>query len=430
LPSPLIFFIHFAFMSQSRSAHLRRPMQLRFASSAPSVQPRIASPTPSMHTRSASPTPSAQSRSLPPWHHDSVCYVAHSQRSISSFAPDARPVSHMSIAQTSRQSSPHMTSPHHEAHGCNLVHSPLPPCSSLRSPRSASPKPRSASPRPRSASPGPRSASPMCDARGVLTLPLFEGDVICVHGAAEGIMRLGATGGYLGHVLLILSPPVGVGRHSASAIQYQYVWPQDAKMLWVVRAGESCRDAHGFHETELLLYVNEKGHILIIGEVSQRDGESHNPKGLFQYEEPAKAQLFRCPQELRSRCRLDVMYQVLTDIRNREASWSWGTAVRAFLFSADVSECHKSDDMLNEIKRCWQADPICTSVVIAFWQQYMCRLADLEGHDHAMEWILKWMPVKADRALPGELLGTMERCGWEIIDSIDENEVGAQRRWV
>jgi hypothetical protein len=260
--------------------------------------------------------------------------------------------------------------------------------------------------------------SPVCDDPGELNLPLSTGDVICVKGSVEGIMRLGATGGYMGHVLLVLAPPVGVQRNSVEAAPYKYVWPRNARMLWVVRTGESCRDAEGFHETDLLLHVDRTGHVLIIGEVTNRGEESED---LIQYEIPAKAQLFCCPSDLRSHCRLSSMNEVLDQIRNREASWSWGTAVRAFLFSADVSEGWDPDANLKDIKKCWQSAPICTSVVIIFWQQYMCKLAHLDGDSHAMDWILEWMPVKADRTLPGELLSTMERCGWEVIDCIGES---------
>lgn len=265
-----------------------------------------------------------------------------------------------------------------------------------------------------------RSASfsppPVCDALGDLTLPLSAGDVICAKGGADGITRLGATGGFMGHVLLVVSPPVGIQRNSVDAIEYQNMWPRDTRTLWIVRAGESCRSAEGFQETDLIMCVNKKGQLLIIGEVAR------NQNGLIQYDKPTKAQLFCCPPDLRAYCRSDMMNEVLAQLRDREASWSWGTAVRAFLFSADVAEDKDSDDMLEEIKYCWRSDPICTSIIIIFWQQYMCKLADYHEDVHAMDWILQWMPVKADRALPGELLSTMHKCGWTVIDSIDEGK--------
>jgi hypothetical protein len=232
-----------------------------------------------------------------------------------------------------------------------------------------------------------------------------------VKGNADGITRLGATGGFMGHVLLVMSPPVGIQKNSVEAETYRLMWPQNARMLFRVRTGESSRGSEGFHETEVLMYVNRRGQILICGEVGG--------KNLIQYETPVRAQIFCCPAELRAYCRLDIMYEVLAQMRDIEASWSWGTAVRAFLFSADVSEDKDSDDMLEEIQRAWKSDPICTSVIIIFWQQYICRLADIEEDCHPMDWILQWMPLRADRALPGDLLSTMQKCGWDVIDYVD-----------
>jgi hypothetical protein len=110
------------------------------------------------------------------------------------------------------------------------------------------------------------------------------------------------------------------------------------------------------------------------------------------------------------------MTRIVMQMRNREASWSWGTAVRAFLLSADVSDGVD----LETIKKCWKSDPICTSVVISFWQRYMCKLADSIPDADAMDWILEWMPIMADRALPGELMSKMEKCGWIVMDSLQE----------
>jgi hypothetical protein len=216
----------------------------------------------------------------------------------------------------------------------------------------------------------------------------------------------------MGHVLLVLSPPLVVQRNSAEARIYQNIWPRNAKMVWIVETGEACRTAEGFKEAQLLIYVDARGQIMIFGEVSQEDLSLH------EYESPTQAQLFCCPPELREQCRLEDMTRIVMQMRNREASWSWGTAVRAFLLSADVSD----DADLESIKRCWKSDPICTSVVITFWQRYMCKLADSLPDGDAMDWILEWMPLMADRALPGELMSTMERCGWIVMDSIQESK--------
>jgi hypothetical protein len=252
------------------------------------------------------------------------------------------------------------------------------------------------------------------DTPAALDLPLSVGDVICVKGTPDGITRLGATGGFMGHVLLVIATPKGIHRNSAESGQFANIWPKNARMLWIVTTGESCRAAEGFNETDHLMYVNRMGHVLLIGEIAKDKSVT-----LLKYDMPMRVQLFCCPEELKTHSRPDIMDGVLAKLKKREASWSWGTAIRAFLFSADVSEHRDADEMLEEIKRCWKSDPICTSVIIIFWQQYMCELADYHADGHAMDWILQWMPVKADRALPGELLSTMQKCGWEVIESID-----------
>lgn len=246
-------------------------------------------------------------------------------------------------------------------------------------------------------------------------LPLAPGDVVCVKGTAEGIMRLGATGGFMGHVLLVVAQPRGVRQHSVEAVPYRNIWPTEAKMLWIVRTRESCRDADGYTEANYIMYVDGRGHVQLLGAQ-----ETHQ---LTKYDSATEVQLFCCPPELRMHLRWDLMNEVLQSMRESEANWSWNTAVRAFLFSADVSEVQEedsADDVLSSIRKCWKSSPICTSVVIIFWQKYLCRLADQHPDTHALDWIVSWMPVKADRALPGELLSAMERCGWLVVDTLHE----------
>jgi len=250
-------------------------------------------------------------------------------------------------------------------------------------------------------------------------LPLAPGDVVCERGNAEGIMRLGATGGFMGHVLLVVAPPRGVRRHSAEAFTYENMWPTEARMLWIVRTRESCRNADGYTETNYIMYIDGRGHVRLLG--------AHEPHQLTKYDSATEVQLFCCPPELRMHLRWDLMSEVLQSMRESDANWSWNTAVRAFLFSADVSEMQddSADDVLSSIRKCWKSSPICTSVVIVFWQKYLCRLADQHPNTHAADWIVSWMPVKADRALPGELLSAMERCGWIVVDTLHEGRARA-----
>lgn len=106
-------------------------------------------------------------------------------------------------------------------------------------------------------------------------------------------------------------------------------------------------------------------------------------------------------------------------IQGARANWSWTTAARAVLRADDhLNECNDKGQLLQEIQDCWAMDPICTSVVIHFWQRCLCKLATIMGNPRhgtkskPVDLILHWLPLKADRSLPGILLDTMRRCGW------------------
>jgi hypothetical protein len=45
---------------------------------------------------------------------------------------------------------------------------------------------------------------------------------------------------------------------------------------------------------------------------------------------------------------------------------------------------------------------------------------DLDWPDEALALILRWMPLKADRGLPGELLQTLCQCGWTKIQKLSD----------
>lgn len=265
-----------------------------------------------------------------------------------------------------------------------------------------------------------------------LDMILAPGDVLCVQGQPGGIMRLGATGGYMGHVLLVTAPPRGVWKNTPEAFQFQGVWPDqhDCRVLWLVRTMESTRNTEGFHESEHLVYVEGgTGRMLVVAE------ELNNQ--FLKFEHAEQLEVWQCPASLRKGFRLDIMHNVLCEMKQYEASWSWSTAVRAYLFSANMSPPAKADKegMLQDLEQAWGAEPICSSLIVVFWQRYLCALADMyNAHPapnttevDALDWILQWMPLKSDRALPGELLSTMKQCGWALISHIPQ--AGRVRNW-
>merc|ERR1719359_2541011 len=100
------------------------------------------------------------------------------------------------------------------------------------------------------------------------------------------------------------------------------------------------------------------------------------------------------------------MRQALNDLKECDANWSWTTAVRAFLLEGAVSAENgfnglaAADKALEDIQACWTAEPICTSVVITFWQRYLCHLVEHTAcpsiGNGALAAILQYMPLKAD----------------------------------
>merc|ERR1712070_1180888 len=105
------------------------------------------------------------------------------------------------------------------------------------------------------------------------------------------------------------------------------------------------------------------------------------------------------------------MHEVLAEMKRCEANWSASTAARAFMQmawgSAKLLPGRSSAELLEEIHSCWKMEPICTSVVVTFWQRYLCKLAMAATmsrgfHVDPAELVLKWMPLRADRVLPGE----------------------------
>lgn len=259
-------------------------------------------------------------------------------------------------------------------------------------------------------------------AKITLDLILCPGDVLYVAGSPGGMNQIGARGGYMGHVMLVVELPRCIRRGTREAKELSQMWPSvSAQVLWKVKTMESKREEEGFHETDHFIFVDEAGRIYIIGE----EPTTHHK--LYKFEEPEQVEVFQCPLALRMNFRLDIMQKVLGQMKMHEASWSWSTAVRAILMSAEVSDDLPWKGALDQIRQSWEAAPICTSVVIIFWQRYLCMVAEMSNStispDRAkvnpLDWIVNWMPLRGDRTLPGELLSTLRVHGWVVILHLD-----------
>lgn len=236
------------------------------------------------------------------------------------------------------------------------------------------------------------------------------GDVLFVRGRGQ-LMDIGATGGFMGHVLVALTCPEPFECTAGEARDLQLKWPASGlQNIWRVQTVESTRGHIGLHRSEMLVSVEAgTGNFLLVGELSE---------GILYVIENEPVELWQSPTELRRNLHAETMSAVVRDMKRVEKSWSYTTAARAVLKSAVVrGRGGDSEALMRELQSCWEEAPICTSVVVIFWQRYLCRRAEATGQQE-LDLILRWMPLKADRGLPGELIGSMRRCGWVPLDCL------------
>jgi hypothetical protein len=226
--------------------------------------------------------------------------------------------------------------------------------------------------------------------------------------------------------MLVTALPEVLHRGTTESVLYSNIWPTVAgkkvDLILMVSTLECCRSEEGLYETEYLFYIDENACVRLLGEMKEE-------KGLQQFELAEKVILYHSPPALRNDLKSYLMEEALDSMRSSyQGSWSWGTAVRAYLFSADVqwNGSNSREDSLEEVQKCWSSDPICTSVIIIFWQRYLCAVADEwesmrwpeDPPMHAFDMICQWIPLKADRTLPSDMVSTLDRCGWPCISKV------------
>jgi len=233
---------------------------------------------------------------------------------------------------------------------------------------------------------------------------LSPGDVLFVKGDGQ-FTELGTTGGWMGHVLVVRGEPEWVSRKWFEEWGVNVAWPgKNVTHIWKVPTIESTRSAVGLHQCDMLVHIRCDGAFVILGELVYTNENTLE----FSHIDEEAMEVWQSPAEIRSQLRMDCIRDVLTDMVSCEANWSLTTAARAVFKSAKLS---RRRDLLGKVQGYWESAPICTSIVISFWQRYLCSLARATGQGEA-DLILRWMPLKADRVLPGELIGTMHKCGW------------------
>jgi len=254
---------------------------------------------------------------------------------------------------------------------------------------------------------------------------MVPGDVLLVRGTGglAQLMHLGTAGGAMGHMMLVTASPQCVSWDSEEARLLDFAWPQGAEVIWKVRTLEICRQKPGLHEADVLLYVeDDTRRIQLLGELGEDyfeiSGES--------------VEVWQSPEELRGRLSQELVVEVLDEMRVHGADWSWNTALHAVLQSRaggaynDLNRHNRrvrgKERLLQEIQASWIVDPICTSVVISFWQRCLCKSA--RSSSEAADLVLQWMPQMANGSLPGVLLGDMKGSGWTSYEGVDDRALG------
>jgi len=191
------------------------------------------------------------------------------------------------------------------------------------------------------------------------------------------------------------------------------IWPSaDVCELWKIRTIDSNRAESGFTEVDRIMFVDRKNRsrLTICGEISL--------SGEISAHEHEVVEIWQSPFEIRSQMRPDIMFECVQQMYCFEQNWSAFTAMNAVFKSARIFREDRSES-LTKTQACWTQKPICTSVAVTFWQRYFCKLAELQGPTvDAWDLILRWMPLKAYRVLPGDLTSVLREVGWACITNI------------
>jgi hypothetical protein len=244
-----------------------------------------------------------------------------------------------------------------------------------------------------------------------LDLLLAPGDVFALSGSGQ-LSKIGTVRGFLGHVLLVAGVPRAIRRGTPEADELADAWPSDeVAELWRIPVAESTRSEKGLYCAELVVFVDQRrgNRLTLIGDINSNDEMS-----LCRHEE---MRLWQSPHELRKGLRTDIVQQVLTEMKACQSNWSHATAVRAVVKSAKLKKKNNCEETLDQVAAAWEMRPICTSIIVIFWQRYLLKSANGQG-PLAAELILRWMPLKADRTLPGDLESGLQAEGWVHMASI------------
>jgi len=213
----------------------------------------------------------------------------------------------------------------------------------------------------------------------------------------------------------VTGQPKRIESGSVEQREIRSIWPRcrQEPQVWKVPILESTRLRSGLCASEVILHIEpHSGRLSMIGELVPLD-KNNVHLGIVEAE---AVELWQSPTSFRGKIHMDLVRVVLEEMLAMGASWSYATAAQALFYRSAALDTEGVDsiELMELICGSWEAPPICTSIVISFWQRYVCKLAHKTGSS-GLGLILQCMPLRADRTLPGELLSTMESCGWTSV---------------
>lgn len=253
------------------------------------------------------------------------------------------------------------------------------------------------------------------------------GDVLYIHSANSWIKSVGTAGGKFGHMMLVVNKPRRITPNSETGHWLRPVWPDGAPELWLLQAIEITRGKAGLHTAELVLASGREhnGLLTLLGELYNGHADMTDQV----------VEVWQFPHRFRTTFNEVLFQETLQDmLRSDSKGWSWTTAARSVLKPEShclLDQTAQAGHLLQLVQEAWDAEAICTSVVVTFWQRYLVKFARAnfppEVQDvKAAELILQCMPLKADRCLPNDVMSAMERCGWSL--RVGRRRPAAQRR--
>merc|ERR1712232_753404 len=126
---------------------------------------------------------------------------------------------------------------------------------------------------------------------------------------ADTLTRVGSSGSTLGHVMLATSRTRRVYAGTEESAKLSAVWPSPSiDAVWLVGTAECKRAARdGIHVSCHILYLDESGEIMTAAE--ELEGQ------FLKFTTPMKVEVWQSPQEMRNNLHIDIMREVLADIR-------------------------------------------------------------------------------------------------------------------